>query len=146
MRLKEEVHRALNLKQQATTPDVIELEVIDLSSDDDTYSTQSQECLELLEDIDPTKQAAHPEADQLESDAEIEDVNMEDTEDQIEMIETGCEVCYQMKEEIVRSPCNHRCCPKCWQEWLRKKEQCPFCRYDLSKDHQFLEKCGINED
>jgi len=73
MRLKEEVHRALNLKQQATTPDVIELEVIDLSSDDDTNSTQSQECLELLEDIDPTTQAAQPEFNQLESDPEIGD-------------------------------------------------------------------------
>ena len=92
MHLKEEVQRAPNFNQQATTPDVIELEVIDLSSDDDTYSIQSQECLELLEDIEPTTESPQPEADQLESDPKIREVNMEDSEDGIEMVQTEFEV------------------------------------------------------
>ncbi len=44
-----------------------------------------------------------------------------------------CGIC----REVASSPCANRCghvgCERCWEQWLRVNESCPFCRVPASK-------------
>ena len=80
-----------------------------------------------------------------------------------------CFICCELQSKLIKTPCNHSACPKCWQTWLRKalddrlyariamnqniisvdgeellKVRCPFCRTDLWNEETFLENTEID--
>ena len=44
-----------------------------------------------------------------------------------------CAICYEQKEIIFSSKCGHLACEKCWEEYIKKKQECFMCRKKIKK-------------
>ena len=42
-----------------------------------------------------------------------------------------CQEAFQLHEDALRMPCDHRFHPPCVQEWFKEHNTCPVCRYEL---------------
>lgn len=49
--------------------------------------------------------------------------------------EEQCLICFdeECKDMVVLSPCSHVMCSTCYENWVRRRYQCPYCRYDFSQ-------------
>jgi len=58
-------------------------------------------------------------------------------------IENSCAVCkdeFQIEEECLLMPCNHHFHENCLIPWLKKRNSCPVCRYELLTDDKDFEE------
>ncbi|RKP15703.1 hypothetical protein ROZALSC1DRAFT_32003 [Rozella allomycis CSF55] len=39
-----------------------------------------------------------------------------------------CPICHNKPSSPAKAPCSHKCCYKCWIQWLEQKCECPVCR------------------
>lgn len=44
-----------------------------------------------------------------------------------------CTICREIAQVPCAAKCGHICCEKCWQQWLKVKQICPFCRAPASQ-------------
>jgi hypothetical protein len=55
--------------------------------------------------------------------------NQPSATDSTQMKRLGCIICKDSPPRNASvSPCGHICCEKCWEGWLRVKQECPMCR------------------
>lgn len=54
------------------------------------------------------------------------------TETDIER-ESECGICMEMNSKVVLPNCTHSLCFKCFQDWRRRSQSCPFCRDSLKR-------------
>ncbi|KAM7496457.1 hypothetical protein LguiA_020871 [Lonicera macranthoides] len=45
--------------------------------------------------------------------------------------EAECGICMEMNRKVVLPNCAHSLCLKCFQDWRRRSQSCPFCRDSL---------------
>ncbi|KAL3530878.1 hypothetical protein ACH5RR_010200 [Cinchona calisaya] len=47
--------------------------------------------------------------------------------------ENECGICMEIKSRVVLPYCSHSLCLKCYHEWRRRSQSCPFCRTSLKR-------------
>uniref|UniRef100_A0A2P2LXJ5 Uncharacterized protein MANES_02G120000 n=1 Tax=Rhizophora mucronata TaxID=61149 RepID=A0A2P2LXJ5_RHIMU len=47
--------------------------------------------------------------------------------------EQECGICMEMNSKAVLPNCNHSLCLKCYRDWCRRSQSCPFCRDSLKR-------------
>ena len=57
-------------------------------------------------------------------------------------IDELCSICFGTLKEPMETPCNHKFCRKCIEEWLETADTCPiYCQNITLKE---LKSCGID--
>jgi hypothetical protein len=47
--------------------------------------------------------------------------------------ETECGICMEINSKVVLPNCAHSLCFKCFQDWRRRSQSCPFCRDSIKR-------------
>ncbi|CAL5210830.1 unnamed protein product [Lathyrus oleraceus] len=47
--------------------------------------------------------------------------------------EEECPICLEMNNKVMLPNCNHSLCMKCYNDWHKRSQSCPFCRDSLKR-------------
>ena len=49
---------------------------------------------------------------------------------------TTCNICHDdISDGIIKTPCNHEFCNKCFFKWMQEKPNCPLCRKEFVNEN-----------